>query len=60
MYNYDPYQFPEKLILLVIKNTLKGRALPIYSDGNLLVLIVIKWVYMKCFTNNMLDTSESI
>jgi dTDP-glucose 4,6-dehydratase len=31
--NYGPYQFPEKLIPLMILNALEGRALPIYGDG---------------------------
>jgi dTDP-glucose 4,6-dehydratase len=31
--NYGPYQFPEKLIPLVILNALDGRPLPIYGDG---------------------------
>jgi dTDP-glucose 4,6-dehydratase len=31
--NYGPYQFPEKLIPLVIHNALAGQALPIYGDG---------------------------
>ena len=31
--NYGPYQFPEKLIPLMIVNALNGRALPIYGDG---------------------------
>ncbi|HEY5667227.1 MAG TPA: dTDP-glucose 4,6-dehydratase [Gammaproteobacteria bacterium] len=31
--NYGPYQFPEKLIPLVIVNTLAGKPLPIYGDG---------------------------
>jgi dTDP-glucose 4,6-dehydratase len=31
--NYGPYQFPEKLIPLMILNALGGRALPIYGDG---------------------------
>ena len=31
--NYGPYQFPEKLIPLVILNALDGRVLPIYGDG---------------------------
>ena len=31
--NYGPYQFPEKLIPLVIANCLDGKALPIYGDG---------------------------
>lgn len=31
--NYGPYQFPEKLIPLVINNALQGKPLPIYGDG---------------------------
>lgn len=31
--NYGPYQFPEKLIPLIINNCLKGKKLPIYGDG---------------------------
>lgn len=31
--NYGPYQFPEKLIPLMILNAIDGRALPVYGDG---------------------------
>ena len=31
--NYGPFQFPEKLIPLMILNALEGRALPVYGDG---------------------------
>lgn len=31
--NYGPYQFPEKLILLMINNCLKEKELPVYGDG---------------------------
>jgi len=31
--NYGPYQFPEKLIPLMILNALEGKSLPIYGDG---------------------------
>ncbi|MBN1142239.1 MAG: dTDP-glucose 4,6-dehydratase [Deltaproteobacteria bacterium] len=31
--NYGPFQFPEKLIPLVINNALHGRELPVYGDG---------------------------
>ncbi|MGZ8364479.1 MAG: dTDP-glucose 4,6-dehydratase [Caulobacteraceae bacterium] len=31
--NYGPYHFPEKLIPLVILNTLEGKPLPVYGDG---------------------------
>jgi dTDP-glucose 4,6-dehydratase len=32
--NYGPYQFPEKLIPLIILNALKGKPLPVYGDGS--------------------------
>ena len=32
--NYGPFQFPEKLIPLVIANALKGEVLPVYGDGS--------------------------
>lgn len=31
--NYGPYQFPEKLIPLMITNVLRGRRVPVYGDG---------------------------
>jgi dTDP-glucose 4,6-dehydratase len=31
--NYGPYQFPEKLIPLMILNAIEGRPLPVYGDG---------------------------
>ncbi len=40
--NYGPYQFPEKLIPLMILNTLEGRDLPIYGDGG----NVRDWIYV--------------
>lgn len=40
--NYGPYQFPEKLIPLIILNILHGRPLPIYGDG----LNVRDWLYV--------------
>jgi dTDP-glucose 4,6-dehydratase len=40
--NYGPFQFPEKLIPLVILNALNGKALPIYGDG----LNVRDWLYV--------------
>ncbi|GAB3626026.1 dTDP-glucose 4,6-dehydratase [Pandoraea terrae] len=40
--NYGPYQFPEKLIPLVIANALDGQPLPIYGDGS----NVRDWLYV--------------
>jgi dTDP-glucose 4,6-dehydratase len=40
--NYGPYQFPEKLIPLMILNATKGRNLPIYGDG----MNVRDWLYV--------------
>ena len=31
--NYGPYQFPEKLVPLIILNCLQGKLLPVYGDG---------------------------
>lgn len=41
--NYGPYQFPEKLIPLVIHNALSGKSLPVYGDG----LQVRDWLYVE-------------
>jgi len=40
--NYGPYQFPEKLIPLMIVNALAGKPLPIYGDG----MNVRDWLYV--------------
>ena len=40
--NYGPYQFPEKLIPLMITNSLAGKALPVYGDGK----NVRDWLYV--------------
>jgi dTDP-glucose 4,6-dehydratase len=40
--NYGPYQFPEKLIPLMIHNALSGRPLPVYGDGR----NVRDWLYV--------------
>jgi dTDP-glucose 4,6-dehydratase len=40
--NYGPFQFPEKLIPLMILNALEGRPLPVYGDG----LNVRDWLYV--------------
>ncbi|MGI6280330.1 MAG: dTDP-glucose 4,6-dehydratase [Acutalibacteraceae bacterium] len=41
--NYGPYQFPEKLIPLMIINTLKDKSLPVYGKG----LNVRDWLYVE-------------
>jgi len=40
--NYGPYQFPEKLIQLVLMNAVQGKPLPIYGDG----MNVRDWLYV--------------
>ena len=40
--NYGPYQFPEKLIPLMINNALNDKELPVYGDG----LYVRDWLYV--------------
>src|SRR3954453_13032957 len=40
--NYGPYQFPEKLIPLMILNAFDGKALPVYGDG----LYVRDWIHV--------------
>jgi len=40
--NYGPYQFPEKLLPLMIRKTLKGESLPVYGDGS----NVRDWLYV--------------
>lgn len=41
--NYGPYQFPEKLIPLMIRKVLKGEKLPVYGDGT----NVRDWLYVE-------------
>ena len=41
--NYGPYQFPEKLIPLIIHNALAHKSLPIYGDG----LQIRDWLYVS-------------
>jgi len=41
--NYGPFQFPEKLIPLMIQKALAGEALPVYGDGR----NVRDWLYVK-------------
>jgi dTDP-glucose 4,6-dehydratase len=41
--NYGPYQFPEKLIPLMIHNAITGKPLPVYGDGQ----NVRDWLYVE-------------
>lgn len=45
--NYGPYQFPEKLIPLMILNAVQGRPLPVYGDGG----NVRDWLYVEDHCN---------
>ena len=41
--NYGPYQFPEKLIPLMIANAIEGKPLPVYGDG----MQIRDWLYVE-------------
>ena len=41
--NYGPYQFPEKLLPLIILNAFEGKSLPVYGDG----LNIRDWLYVR-------------
>jgi dTDP-glucose 4,6-dehydratase len=50
--NYGPYQFPEKLIPLMILNAVEGKPLPIYGDGG----NVRDWLYVEDHCEGILRT----
>jgi dTDP-glucose 4,6-dehydratase len=52
--NYGPYQFPEKLIPLMIANASEGKDLPVYGDG----LNVRDWLYVEDHCEALLATLE--
>ena len=52
--NYGPYQFPEKLIPLMIANALEGRRLPVYGDG----LQVRDWIHVEDHCRALLAALE--
>src|SRR3954467_1583828 len=49
--NYGPYQYPEKLIPLMILNALRGDPLPVYGDG----MQVRNWLYVQDFARGIGD-----
>jgi dTDP-glucose 4,6-dehydratase len=53
--NYGPYQFPEKLMPLMILNALRGRDLPIYGDG----ANVRDWIYVEDHCSGILRALEA-
>ena len=53
--NYGPFQFPEKLIPLIIQKALAGEKLPVYGDG----LQVRDWLYVKDHCRAMLKVLEA-
>lgn len=52
--NYGPYQFPEKLIPVLILNALAGKSLPIYGDGS----NVRDWLYVEDHADALLLVLE--
>lgn len=52
--NYGPYQFPEKLIPLMIHNAIGGKSLPVYGDGQ----NVRDWLYVEDHCNAILAVLE--
>lgn len=52
--NYGPYQFPEKLIPLMITRALRGRELPVYGDG----LHVRDWIHVRDHCRGLLAALE--
>lgn len=52
--NYGPYQFPEKLIPLMIYNASNNKALPVYGEG----LNVRDWIYVKDHCYGILSVIE--
>lgn len=52
--NYGPYQFPEKLIPLMISNALEGKTLPVYGDGQQ----IRDWLYVEDHCRGILAVME--
>ena len=52
--NYGPYQFPEKLIPLMILNIIEEKTLPVYGDGG----NIRDWLYVKDHCNALIKVLE--
>jgi dTDP-glucose 4,6-dehydratase len=52
--NYGPYQFPEKLIPLMINNALAGKSLPVYGDGS----NIRDWIFVEDHCRGILAALE--
>jgi dTDP-glucose 4,6-dehydratase len=52
--NYGPFQFPEKLIPLMISNALEGKPLPVYGDGQQ----IRDWLYVEDHCRAILSVLE--
>jgi dTDP-glucose 4,6-dehydratase len=52
--NYGPYQFPEKLIPLMISNALEDKPLPVYGDG----MQIRDWLYVEDHCRGILSVLE--
>ena len=51
--NYGPYQFPEKLIPLIILNAIEGKKLPVYGNGKQ----IRDWLYVEDHTKALLHVA---
>jgi dTDP-glucose 4,6-dehydratase len=54
--NYGPNQFPEKLIPLIILNSLGGKSLPVYGDG----MQIRDWIHARDHASGIIDTMEAL
>ncbi len=52
--NYGPYQFPEKLIPLMVTNAIEGKKLPVYGDGRQ----VRDWIHVEDHCDGVLAALE--
>jgi len=53
--NYGPYQFPEKLIPVVILNALKGNSIPVYGEG----INIRDWIYVDDHVDALLTVVDN-